>query len=495
MIPRTRAPGRHAPPALEGVPLPAGDGQREAQGEVGRRTLHIPSRRRAPVARFTWRWRELGLLVLAALPSLCGVLVLSMILELPLADTRFRPVFAFLLLLLGCHTALSLGRSRADEVLLPLTGALAGIGLLLVTRLVPVLAQRQLMWTVVGAAVMLIAAIGPWDVRLLERYKYTAAAAGIALVALTLVFGIDPNGSGARLWIGFGGFTFQPSEIFKVLLVVFLAGYLADKRELLSVTQVRLGLIRLPPLPYLAPLFAMWGISLTLLVWQRDLGAALLFFGVFLVMLYVAIGQIRYVVAGMALFFAGAIPAYFLFSHVRLRVEVWLNPWVDPQGRSYQIAQALYALGSGGLFGAGFGNGYPLYVAAVHTDFPFVALAEEGGLVAVLALLLLYALLATRGLQVALAARLPFNRLLAAGLSSVLALQAMVIIGGNLKLIPLTGVTLPFVSYGGSSLLANFLILGVLLRMSHEEHAMNLLRGSSAPRFLSKLPWTARSRP
>jgi cell division protein FtsW len=186
-------------------------------------------------------------------------------------------------------------------------------------------------------------------------------------------------------------------------------------------------------------------------------------------MLYVAIGRGGYVAVGTALFLAGGVVSYLLFSHVRVRVELWLNPWVDPQGRSYQIAQALYALASGGLIGEGLGKGYPLYVPAVHTDFPFVALAEEAGLGAAIGLLMLYALLAVRGLQLALRARLPFNRLLATGLTSVLAIQTMVIVGGDLKLIPLTGVTLPFVSYGGSSLLANFAILGVLLRMSHEE--------------------------
>ena len=426
-----------------------------------------------------WRWRELGLLLCAALPCLCGVLVLSLIWERPLDDARFRPVYGLLTVLLTCHVTLSVARSRGDQLLLPLVAALAGIGLVLVTRLVPDLGPRQFMWAVIGSVVMIAVAVGPWEVRLLERYKYTAAAAGMALVALTLVLGVDPNGSGARLWLRVAGLSFQPSEILKVLLVVFLAGYLADKRELLTTTLVRLGPLRLPPLPYLAPLIAMWGISLAQLVWQRDLGAAILFFGVFLVMLYVAVGQARYVITGTLLFLAGGALCYALFGHVRLRVEVWLNPWVDPQARSYQIAQALYSLGSGGLFGTGLGNGYPLYVAAAHTDFPFVALSEEAGLTAGLALLLVYALLVTRGLQVALIARLPFNRLLAAGLTSVLALQTMVIIGGNLKLIPLTGVTLPFVSYGGSSLLSNFLILGVLLRMSHEERS---------------LEWTARSR-
>ena len=427
-----------------------------------------------------WRWRELALLVCAMLPCLCGVVVLSLIWERPLDDARFRPVYGLVVVLLAAHGALSVCRSRGDQLLLPISGALAGVGLLLVTRLVPDLGPRQFMWTVIGSIVMCAAAVGPWEVRLLERYKYSAAAAGMLLVALTLVLGVDPNGSGARLWLRVAGLSFQPSEILKVLVVVFLAGYLADKRELLTTTGLRVGPVRLPPLPYLGPLVAMWGISLALLVWQRDLGAAILFFGVFLVMLYVAVGQARYAVVGALLFLAGALLCYLLFAHVRLRVEVWLNPWVDTQGRSYQIAQALYSLGSGGVFGVGLGNGYPLYVAAAHTDFPFVALSEEAGLAAGLALLMTYALLVTRGLQVALIARLPFNRLLAAGLTSVLALQTMVIIGGNLKLIPLTGVTLPFVSYGGSSLLANFLILGVLLRMSHEER--------------SRL-WTVRSRP
>jgi cell division protein FtsW (lipid II flippase) len=438
------------------------------------------SRRMAGTAPLAWRWRELGLLLLACLPALGGAVALSAIWERPLTDARFRPIYGLLLVLLASHIVLSIARSRADQILLPLAAALASLGMMMVTRLVPVLGPRQLMWSVLGAAVMLVAAVGPWEVRLLERYKYTAAAGGIALVALTLLFGIDPNGSGARLWLGTPWLSFQPSEILKVLLVVFLAGYLSDKRELLTTSLIRVGPLRLPPFPYLAPLLAMWGISLALLVWQRDLGAAVLFFGVFLVMLYIAVGQVWYVVAGSALFLAGGTVCYALFSHVRLRVEIWLNPWVDPQNRSYQIAQALYSLGSGGLFGDGLGNGYPLYVAAAHTDFPFVALAEEAGLLAAVGLLLLYALLVTRGLQVALVARLPFNRLLAAGLASVLALQTMVIIGGNLKLIPLTGVTLPFVSYGGSSLLANFLILGVLLRMSHEEHNLRVLRVTTA---------------
>ena len=428
----------------------------------------------------SWRGTELGLLVLALLPALCGALLLAQVLERPLTDPRFRPLFALAGLLLLCHVALAALRFRGDQVLLPLVAALTGTGMVLVTRLVPALAPRQLLWATIGSSVMVAAAVGPWEVRLLERYKYSSAAAGILLVALTLVFGLDPNGSGDRLWLGTPALAFQPSEVLKVLLVVFLAGYLVDKRELLTAAQLRLGPVRLPPLPYLAPLLAMWGLSLALLIWQKDLGAAILFFGIFLVMLYVAVGQAWYVAAGGALFLLGSAACYALFGHVRLRVAIWLNPWLEPQGRSYQIAQALYSLGSGGILGAGLGRGYPLYVPAVHTDFPFVAFAEEAGLAGALALLLLYALLVTRGLQLALLAQLPFNRLLATGLTAVLGLQTMVIIGGNLRVIPLTGVTLPFISYGGSSLLVNFAILGVLLRLSHEEAVRRLRATGSA---------------
>jgi cell division protein FtsW (lipid II flippase) len=444
--------GQHRPGALDATPRTG-----PAEG---------PARRGGP-----WRWRELLLLLLALTPAAGGAALLSAVWERPWDDPRFWPIYALAPLLLVSHAVLVARRQRGDQLLLPLAGALTAIGLLLITRLAPSLAPRQLLWAVVGNVVMLAIAAGPWETRLLERYKYTYAAAGIALVALTLVFGVDPNGSGMRLWLGAGPVLFQPSEMLKVLLVVFFAGYLVEKRELLTTQRLRWGRLRLPPLPYLAPLLAMWGLSLFLLIWQRDLGAASLFFGVFLVMLYVAVGQAWYVLAGLSLFLAGGAVCYNFFSHVRLRVELWLNPWVDPLDRSYQIAQALYAAASGGIMGAGLGQGYPLYIPAVYTDFPFVALAEEGGLVAVLALLLLYALLVTRGLQVALRARQPFHALLATGLTAVYGLQVLVIVGGNLKVIPLTGVTLPFVSYGGSSLLANFLILGILLRLSHEETA------------------------
>ncbi len=415
------------------------------------------------------RWVEFGLLMLGFAPGLVGVAVLSSVWERSLLDQRFWPAYGFVIAFVACHLVLVVAGTRSSQLLLPLVACLAGIGMVLVTRLVPALAPRQLLWIVLGLSVAMTVTVGPWETYLLARFKYSIAAGGIVLVALTLVAGTDPNGSGDRLWLGFGAYVFQPSELLKVLLVVFLAGYLVDKRNELTQSRVRLWVLPLPPLAHLLPVAAMWGFCLLLLIVQRDLGSALLFYGVFLTLLYVALGGVWYVIVSMGLFLGGATLCYFVFAHVRVRVEIWLDPWIDPLGRSFQIIQAMYSLGSGGLFGRGFGNGYPLYVPATHTDYPFVALAEEAGLLAAVGLLLIYAVLATHGLSMAIAARQPYRQLLTTGLVAIIVLQVIVIVGGNLRLIPLTGVTLPFVSYGGSSLLGSFLLVGLLLRLSHEE--------------------------
>jgi cell division protein FtsW (lipid II flippase) len=288
------------------------------------------------------------------------------------------------------------------------------------------------------------------------------------LVLATFVLGIDLNESGMRLWLGAGGVYFQPSELLKIILVVFLAAYLAEKRELIVLTGLRVGPFRLPPLPYLLPLLLVWLISLGLVVIQRDLGAALLFFGIFLAMLYVATARVTYVLAGLGAFALGGVLCYRLFEHVRDRVAIWLDPWADAQGRGYQVVQALIALGAGGVLGTGLGYGYPEYIPAVHTDFVIAAIGEEFGLLGTLAVVGLYLLLVYRGFRIALRAPDAYLQLLATGLSTVLALQALVILGGTTRLIPLTGITLPFISYGGSSLLANYLIVGLLLRVSAE---------------------------
>jgi cell division protein FtsW (lipid II flippase) len=279
---------------------------------------------------------------------------------------------------------------------------------------------------------------------------------------------VDPNGSGARLWLGFGGVFFQPSEVLKLLLVVFFAAYLDDYRELLTLSSLRLGPISLPPLPYLTPLLFMLAIALGVVVLQRDLGAALLLFNVFLAMLYVATGRLTYVVGSLAIFVLGADLLYRLFNVVQIRVETWIDPWATASTTGYQLIQGLTALAAGGIVGSGLALGSPEYIPAVHTDFMIAAIGEELGLVGTLAVVGLYVVVVHRGLRIALLTRDSFGTLLAAGLTSAFGIQALVILGGTLKLIPLTGVTLPLLSYGGSSVLANYVLLGLLLAVSAE---------------------------
>ncbi|MBC7249845.1 MAG: FtsW/RodA/SpoVE family cell cycle protein [Anaerolineae bacterium] len=356
-----------------------------------------------------------------------------------------------------------------DPLLLPIAALLCGLGLVLIARLAPNFLVRQVLWVVLGLGAMLGTALLPpaaHNLRWLRRYRYTWLTLGLLLLSLTLLFGVNPSGYGARLWLGLSRLYFQPSELLKVVMVVFLASYLAEKRELLAVGGTRLGPWRVPPLPHLGPLLLMWGFSVVLLGWQRDLGAALLFFGTFLAMLYAATGREVYVWVGAGLFLISAIAGYQLFDHVRLRVDAWWNPWPEASGRAFQIVQSLLAFAAGGVLGQGLGQGYPVFIPVVHSDFAFAAIGEELGLLGTLAVVILFAVLVYRGFRAALAAGDTFATLLATGLSTMLGLQALVIMGGTLKLVPLTGVTLPFVSYGGSSLLISFVMLGLLLRIS-----------------------------
>ncbi len=394
-------------------------------------------------------------------------------------DPRGLAVYLGALLLV--HVAFVLAGRRTDQVLLPTVGLLGGIGLLLMQRLPQGLVvqrfgdaelglgQLQLAWLLIAIAVIAGLALAVRSDAWLRLYKYTWAAIGIVLLLLTFVFGSDVNG--ARLTLSIGPVSGQPSELLKVILVVFLAGYLSENRSLLAEESTRLGPLRLPPIPYLAPMVAMWAIALGIVVVQRDLGAALLFFAVFLALLYVATGRPAYVIGGVILFLAGSWVLYNLFGHVQQRVDNWLDPWRDPQGAGFQTVQALYAFGRGGLLGVGLGAGLPtigghLPVPAVHTDYPLAALGEELGLIGLLAILGLYLVVVERGLRIAAAAHDDFRAILAAGLSLVIGTQAFIIAAGNLKLIPLTGITLPLISYGGSSLLANAIVIGLLLALS-----------------------------
>jgi cell division protein FtsW len=284
------------------------------------------------------------------------------------------------------------------------------------------------------------------------------------------VVGYEVNG--ARLWIDLGPVSVQPGEFLKIVLVIFIAAYLAETRTLLTSARLRIGFLSIPPLPYFLPMLALFAAVMLIVVRLNDLGTALLFFGTFLTMLFVATGRRSYVLIGLLLFVAGFFVAYQLFDHVHARVDIWLDPFADPLGAGFQPVRALYALGRGGVFGEGLGQGLVtlgggLTIPFVHTDFIFTAIAEELGLLGAFALLGFAAVMVFRGLRIAALARDDFSGLLATGLTASLALQTLIIIGGNTKLIPLTGITLPFVSYGGSSVLASFIMIGLLLSISH----------------------------
>jgi cell division protein FtsW (lipid II flippase) len=426
-----------------------------------------------------WRWTEFQLLIVPAVLSLVGMLIVIVV---PTGNLSFtwRDLWMsllFIALLYGTHFFLGATQRRADQVLLPVVAVNTALGTIMIQRLQLSLertypgvgyegvATKQMLWVVLGFAVLWATLVLSRDLVWLRRYKYTWAVLGIALVAATLVFGQDPNGSGVRLWFQFGFFSFQPSELLKVVLVIFLAGYLYDIRDLLSL-NTRVGPLTLPPLPYLLPMAAMWGVAMVLFIVQKDLGSALLFFGIFLAMLYVATGKPLYVVGGGIAFLAGAFVMYQLFDIVKLRVGIWLNPWPYASGRGYQIVQALYAYATGQVLGTGFGYGSPAWVPAVHTDFVFAAIGEELGLAGTLATICFYVLLVFRGFHIGLRARDHFHQMLAVGLSTILGLQTLIILGGATGMIPLTGITLPFISYGGSSLITNFIIIGLLLRIS-----------------------------
>ena len=358
-----------------------------------------------------------------------------------------------------------------DPYLLPIIFLLSGWGLALIWRLTPGFGMRQTVWLIVATAVMLGIASLPGDLRWLRRFRYTWLVGGLALTTLTLFFGVNPSGFGERLWLGCCGLYLQPAEILKLLLVVFLAAYLADRREPLfrstlpemAATGRRLAL---PRLDYFFPMLLTWGFSMLILISQHDLGMSTLFFAVFLVMLYLASGRAEYVLAGLVLLLLGGVVGYFLFDVVRIRVEAWWNPWADASGRSYQIVQSLIALAAGGLLGRGPGLGAPTLIPVAHSDFIFAALIEEWGLVGALGAIGLLSAVVFRGLRLALRATNAFQQLLASGFAALIGLQALMIMGGVVKLVPLTGLTLPFMSYGGSSLVAHFIMIGLWLRIS-----------------------------
>jgi cell division protein FtsW (lipid II flippase) len=431
-----------------------------------------------------WRGREARLLLLVGLVLAVGWIGLASTVAGRLTPGDPRALLVLLGMLVIVHLALVVDGRRRDQVLLPVVGMLMGLSVLLMSRLPQdlvvqrlgslelSLASLQLLWIGLSLGIAAVVAVGLRDDLVLRSYKYTWAIAGIVLLLMVFVFGDETNG--ARLTLRLGPLAGQPSELLKIILVVFLAAYLADNRALLAGRDSRLGPIRLPPVLYLLPMLVIWGLALATVVVQRDLGAALLFYGVFLLLLYVATQRRDLLVLGVVLFLLGGLVLYAFFPHVQERVQIWLDPFATAQGAGFQIVRGLYALGRGGVLGTGLGAGLPGVggapsIPAVHTDFVFAALGEELGLAGSLAILGLYAVFAERGLRIAAGARDEFRTLLAAGLTLVIVVQAAIIVAGNAKLIPLTGITLPWIAYGGSSMLAGGIILGLLLALAVED--------------------------
>lgn len=413
------------------------------------------------------RTTEMLLLIAAAFP-------VTLLYALYVVNTGAELSFQTLAVPLGlfaafaaAHIGVRIFAPGADPALLPIVFALSGIGITFVTRLEPDAAMGQIIYLFLGVALMVGALAFVKNLEVIKNYKYVLGAAGIVLLVLPMLTGTEIYGS--KLWIKIGGFQFQPGEFAKVFIVLFLAGYLAENRELLSISNRTILGIKFPRPRLLYPLFVVWGICLLVVAFERDLGSALLFYTIFLIMLYVATGRISYVLIGLVLLAVGAFGMYRVMSHVQVRVAIWLDPFQDAQGMGFQIVQALYSLADGGLLGVGIGKGLGgETIPVVASDMIFAAIGEEMGLLGGAAILLLFMLFAVRGLTTAARAKSDLAAFSAAGLTAAISFQAFTIVGGVTKLIPLTGVTLPFMSQGGSSLLASFVIVALLLRAGDE---------------------------
>jgi cell division protein FtsW (lipid II flippase) len=383
-------------------------------------------------------------------------------------------------LIVAAHVTVRIVAPYADPVLLPLVAALNGLGLAVIHRLDltyealgrdnHTFARQQLIWMTVGVILFIAALVLLRDHRVLQRLTYTAGLVGIMLLILPFLPVIGSGKNGANIWINVAGFSFQPGEVAKVLLVVAFSGYLVLHRDALALAGRRVVFIDLPRGRDLGPILAMFGVSMMILVLQNDLGSSLLFFGLFLVMLYVATERPGWLVVGGVLFAAGALAAYTFVGNVQNRFNFWLHPmaYYEASPGSYQPVEAMFGMGWGGLIGRGLGNGFPERITYAESDYIVAAIGEELGLTAVMAVVVCYGLIVERALRIALISRDGFGKLLAVGLGSIVALQVFVVIGGVTGLIPLTGLTTPFLSYGGSSLVANWVIIALLLRISDQ---------------------------
>lgn len=383
---------------------------------------------------------------------------------------------AFLGLFVGAHLAIRRFAPYADPLLLPVVALLNGLGLVMIRRLDLThpggghdpSATQQMLWTCVGVGAFAAVTIALKDHRQLARYGYLCGVAGLVMLAIPAFLPRSfSEQNGAKIWIRLPGFSIQPAEFSKILLLIFFSAVLVAKRGLFTSAGKHFLGLDLPRPRDLAPLLTAWIISVGVMIFEKDLGTSLLLYASFLVVVYLATQRFSWVVIGFALFALGSVAAYYVFAHVRTRVQTWLDPFADPDGSGYQIVQSLFSFATGGIFGTGLGNGQPDTVPAASTDFIIAAFGEELGLVGLAGLLMLYTIVIIRGMRTAIAVRDSFGKLLAAGLSSTLAIQLFIVVGGVTKLIPLTGLTTPWMSYGGSSLLANYVLLAIVVRISH----------------------------
>ena len=370
----------------------------------------------------------------------------------------------------AAHLAVRRLAPEADGTLLPLAAVLNGIGYVFIARLDADLADNQATWTAVGVAAFIVTLLVIRRIRDLERYRYTFLLGGLGLLLLPLVPKLGVSINGARIWVRLGPLSFQPGEFAKIAFALFFASYLVEKRELLGMATWPRFRPVLPDLKHLGPVLVAWGVALVVMTAQKDLGSSLLFFGLFIVMLWVATGRAAYVAGGIGLFGVGAYGAWTQFAHVQERVTNWINPWADPNDKGLQVIQSWYALAWGGVAGTGIGLGRPDKIPVVENDFIFAVIGEELGLLGATAVLVAYLLIVGAGLRIAVRAEHPFEKLLAAGLTALVGLQSFVILAGVTRLLPLTGVVLPFISYGGSALVANYVLLALLIRIS-ADHA------------------------
>jgi len=421
----------------------------------------VPSRRRNT---------ELGLLVMVvALIGAAYVLTsLGSAEQIPL---NVGPFLGMLLgLMLVAHLALRRLAPDADPVLLPVAGLLNGIGYVVITSISPHLAGLQATWTAVGVAAFVAVLVVVRRTRSIERYRYTFALLGLALLLLPLVPHVGKSINGSKIWVGIGPIGFQPGEMAKIALAIFFASYLVEKRELLAMRSFRLGPLSLPDPKHLGPVLLAWACSIMIMVSQNDLGSSLLFFTLFIVMLWVATSRPSYLAAGAAMFGVASYLSWRLFDHVKVRVSIWIDPWSQADGKGFQIVKSWFAMANGGLTGTGLGLGNQEHIPFIESDFIFVAVAQELGLFGATLVLAAYLIFVGSGLRIAARSDHAFDKLLAVGLTTLIGVQAFLIIAGIVRVLPLTGVTLPFIAYGGSSLVSSWIMLALLLRLSDENH-------------------------